>query len=82
MRIKFSLAVSIFVLLVFASGSLAASPAISMNGDAHVGEQVVLSVENSQIPNNGSVEWSVSPTTGQNPDFVASRRPGMCFYSA
>mgnify|MGYP002623633570 CR=1 FL=1 len=76
MRIKFSLAVSIFVLLVFASGSLAASPAISMNGDAHVGEQVVLSVENSQIPNNGSVEWSVSPTTGQTPDRISLRAGG------
>ena len=76
MRIKFSSAVSILGLLVFASGALAASPLINMNGDAHVGEQVVLSVENSQIPNNGSVEWSVSPTTGQTPDRISLRAGG------
>ena len=76
MRIKFSIAVSILMLLVFASGALAASPSINMNAEAHVGEQVVLSVENSQIPNNGSVEWSVSPTTGQTPDRISLRAGG------
>ena len=76
MRIKFSLALSILMLLLFASLSLAASPTIKMTGEAHVGERVVLAVETSQIPTNGSVEWSVSPTTGKTPDRISLRAGG------
>ena len=54
----------------------AASPRIIMNGDAHIGEQTVLAVNASGIPSNGSVEWSVSPTTGQNPDRISLRSGG------
>lgn len=54
----------------------AASPRIIMNGDAHIGEQTVLAVDASGIPSNGSVEWSVSPTTGQNPDRISLRSGG------
>ena len=63
----------------FAGASFAASPSIIMNGDAHVGEQAVLSVEASQIPANGSVEWSVTPTTGQNPARISLRAGGREF---
>lgn len=62
--------------LSFTAESFAASPNIIENGEAHVGEQVVLSVETSQIPSNGSVEWSVSPTTGLNPDRISLRAGG------
>lgn len=77
MRIKFSRAFPIFIMLTFSSQSFAASSSIITNGDPHVGEQVVLSVETSQIPANGSVEWSVSPTTGQNPDRISLRAGGL-----
>ena len=54
----------------------AASPRIIINGDAHVGEQTILAVDASGIPSGGSVEWSVSPTTGQNPDRISLRSGG------
>lgn len=76
MRIKFSQALLVSALLSLSTPSLAASPSIISNGEAHVGEQVVLSVEASGIPANGSVEWSVSPTTGQNPDRISLRAGG------
>ncbi|MBQ6972841.1 MAG: hypothetical protein IJP86_10880 [Synergistaceae bacterium] len=79
MRIKFSPAFMAVFLLSFAGSSFAASPNIIMNGDAHVGEQAVLSVEASQIPQNGSVEWSVTPTTGQNPARISLRAGGREF---
>lgn len=62
-------------MLTFTSQSFAAQ-SIIMEGEAHVGEQTVLSVETSQIPANGSVEWSVSPTTGLNPDRISLRAGG------
>lgn len=75
MRIKFSQAFLLSIMLTFTSQSFAAQ-SIIMNGEAHVGEQAVLSVESSQIPANGSVEWSVSPTTGLNPDRISLRAGG------
>lgn len=74
MRMKFLRLLLIVMLLSSACVSFAASPNIIGNGEAHVGEQAVLSVEN--IPSNGSVEWSVSPTTGQNPDRISLRAGG------
>ena len=53
-----------------------ASPRILINGDSHVGEQTILAVDSSGIPSGGSVEWSVSPTTGQNPDRISLRSGG------
>ncbi|MBQ6115527.1 MAG: tetratricopeptide repeat protein [Synergistaceae bacterium] len=79
MRLRFLYAITILSALSFAGTSLAASPSIIMNGDAHVGEQAVLSVEASQIPTNGSVEWSVTPTTGQNPARISLRAGGREF---
>ena len=79
MRTRFSPAFLAALLLSFAGSSFAASPNIIMNGDAHVGEQAVLSVEASQIPSNGSVEWSVTPTTGQNPARISLRAGGREF---
>lgn len=79
MRIKFSRALMILAVMSCAGSSFAASPSILMNGDAHVGEQTVLSVEASQIPANGSVEWSVTPTTGQNPARISLRAGGREF---
>ena len=77
MRINFSHAFLITVILSFTcTASFAASPRIIANDDAHVGEQVILAVDNSGIPANGSVEWSVSPTTGQNPDRISLRSGG------
>ncbi|MBQ9629210.1 MAG: hypothetical protein IJR43_08120, partial [Synergistaceae bacterium] len=76
MRIKFLRLLLIVMLLSFAYESFAASPNIIENDPPHVGEQVVLSVETSQIPSNGSVEWSVSPTTGLNPDRISLRAGG------
>lgn len=76
MRIKFSYLFLIAVILAFATPSFAASPRITQNGDAHVGEQVVLAVDASGIPSNGSVEWSVMPTTGLNPDRISLRNGG------
>ena len=74
MRMKSLHLLLVIVLLSFAHDSFAASPNIIENGEPHVGEQVVLSVEN--ISSNGSVEWSVSPTTGQNPDRISLRAGG------
>ena len=79
MRIKFFPACLALLMLSFAGTSFAASPSIIMNGDAHVGEQTVLSVESSQIPANGSVEWSVTPTTGKNPARISLRAGGREF---
>ena len=76
MRIKFLRIFFIVVFLSFAHDSLAAAPNIIENSEAHVGEQVVLSVETSQIPSNGGVEWSVSPTTGKTPDRISLRAGG------
>ena len=81
MRIKFHgvkrfMALIFLVLISLASVSFA-EPSIIMNGDAHVGEQAVLSVETSQIPSGGSVEWSVSPTTGKTPDRISLRAGGF-----
>ena len=76
MQNKFSHALLIAVMLSFAVPSFAASPRIIMNGDAHVGEQLVLAVDASGIPSNGSVAWSVSPTTGLNPDRILFRAGG------
>ncbi|MBQ4431900.1 MAG: hypothetical protein II877_10380, partial [Synergistaceae bacterium] len=76
MRTKFYPALLVLFILLFAAPSLGASYAIIMNGDAHVGEQAVLSVEASQIPSGGSVEWSVSPTTGLTPYRISLRAGG------
>ena len=76
MRIKFSHALLILIMLIFSSPLFAASPRIISAGDAHVGEQVILAVDPSGIPANGSVEWSVTPTTGQNPDRISLRSGG------
>ncbi|MBQ7154456.1 MAG: hypothetical protein IJR85_02735 [Synergistaceae bacterium] len=64
------------LLLYFAPPVLAASPRIIANGEAHVGEQTVITVDASGIPSGGSVEWSVSPTAGQNPDRISLRAGG------
>ena len=79
MYIKFSRSfiLSLFVLFIFSAVSFAASESIILNGDAHVGEQVVLSAAASQVPNGGSVAWSVNPTTGKNPDRILLRAGGM-----
>ena len=76
MRIKLSLVLLTSLLFYSAPPAMAASPRIILNGEAHVGEQVVLAVDNSGIPSGGSVEWSVSPTTGQNPDRISLRAGG------
>ena len=76
MYMKFSRALLFLLTITISVPSFAASSFVVMNGDAHVGEQAVLSVETSQIPPNGSVEWSVSPTTGQNPDRISLRSGG------
>ena len=77
MRINFSRALLITVILSFTcTASFAASPRIITNGDAHVGEQVIIAVDNSGIPSNGSVEWSVNPTTGQYPARMSLRSGG------
>ena len=68
--------ISAVTILVSVSVSFAAS-AVIMNGEAHVGELAVLSVETSQIPTGGSVEWSVSPTTGKTPDRISLRSGGL-----
>lgn len=77
MRIKFFPACLAVFLLSFAGSSFAASPSINMNGDSHVGEQTVMSVTSSQIPSGGSVEWSVTPTTGKNPARISLRDGGL-----
>ena len=77
MRIHFSRAFIIAVVIsLTCTASFAASPRIILNGDPHVGEQIILAVDNSGIPANGSVEWSVNPTTGQNPDRISLRSGG------
>ena len=76
MRIKLSHILLISFMLSFPMQALAAAPRIIINGDAHVGEQAVLAVDASGIPSGGSVEWSVSPTTGQNPDRISLRAGG------
>ena len=76
MRIKLSHVLLLTLILSFAPPALAASPRIIINSEAHVGERVVLAVDNSGIPSGGSVEWSVSPTTGQNPDRISLRAGG------
>ena len=76
MRRKFLHILLITFILSLAAPSFTASPRIITNGDAHVGEQVVLAVDASGIPSGGSVEWSVSPTTGQNPDRISLRAGG------
>lgn len=77
MRIKFLPACAALIMLSFAGSLFAASPSVNMNGDAHVGEQAVLSVEASQIPANGSVAWTVTPTTGKNPARFTVRQGGL-----
>ena len=77
MRIKFSnVFLSAVMLLSLGTASFAAAPRIIAAGDPHVGEQVILAVDNSGIPSNGSVEWSVSPTTGKTPDRISLRSGG------
>ena len=76
MRLKLLRALLISSILLTASQASAASPRIIMNGDAHVGEQVVLAVDTSGIPSNGSVEWDIMPTTGQNPGRFSLRSGG------
>lgn len=76
MRIKFYPACTVLFVLLFAGSSFAASPSINMNGDAHVGDQAIMSIESSQIPSGGSVEWSVTPTTGKNPARISLRAGG------
>ena len=76
MRIKSFHAFLALAMLLLPASSWAASPRIIPSGEAHVGEQVVLAVDQSGIPANGSVEWSVSPTTGQNPDRISLRSGG------
>lgn len=76
MRIKFSPAYLAVLLLSVAGSSFAASSSVIMDGDAHVGEQAVMSVEASQIPSGGSVEWSITPTTGKYPARFSLRAGG------
>ena len=63
------------VILCLTSSTLYSAEIISEH-DAHVGEQAVLSVNASSIPAGGSVEWSVSPTTGKNPARISLRAGG------
>lgn len=76
MHRKIFRAFTLFTVLSLTSSALAASP-IVVNGEAHIGDQTVLSVETSQIPAGGSVEWSVSPTTGKTPDRISLRAGGL-----
>ena len=76
MRINFSHVLITVILSFTCTGSFAASPRIITDGEPHVGEQVILAVDSSGIPSNGSVEWSVNPTTGQNPDRISLRSGG------
>ena len=74
MNIKiFRLILAITLLMPYSA--FAAS--IMTNGEAHVGELIVMSVETSEIPTGGSVEWSVNPTTGKNPDRISLRSGGL-----
>ncbi len=76
MRIKkFILAASLSLLTINAAWA-----AVTLtNTDPHVGEQVIFSVQSSQIPSGGSVEWSVAPTTGKNPARISLRAGGREF---
>lgn len=76
MHIKFSHALLFLLTLSFSAAAFAQPQYINVNGEAHVGEQAVLSVDPSRIPSNGSVEWSVTPTTGQNPARISLRAGG------
>ena len=76
MHRKIFRAFTLFTVLSLTSSALAASP-IVVNGEAHIGDQTVLSVETSQIPAGGSVEWSVNPTTGKTPDRISLRAGGL-----
>ena len=79
MRRKFLHILLITCILSFTPPLFSATPRIIMNGDAHVGEQVVLTVDASSIPSGGSVGWTVSPTTGQNPARISIRAGGREF---
>ena len=72
-RIKYLFMAS--MILCLTSGKLYSAEIISEH-EAHVGEQAVLSVNASSIPAGGSVEWSVSPTTGKNPARISLRAGG------
>lgn len=74
--IKLSLLLLLSLLLSYAPAARAAAPRIILNGEAHVGEQAVITVDTSGIPSGGSVEWSVSPTTGKNPARISLRAGG------
>ena len=75
MRIKiFIMTLSLSLLITGAANS-----ATLTNTDPHVGEQVIFSVQTSQIPSGGSVEWSVAPTTGKNPARISLRAGGREF---
>ncbi len=73
MRVKFF--ISLFILNIMCVSACAA-PRIITHGEPHVGEPVVLSVNESDIPSGGSVEWSITPTTGLNPARIALRAGG------
>ncbi|MBQ6774443.1 MAG: hypothetical protein IJP48_10345 [Synergistaceae bacterium] len=76
-RIKFSRLILFIAILCLTSTSCSLYAAeIIAEHDAHVGEQAVLSVNASSIPAGGSVEWSVSPTTGKNPARISLRSGG------
>lgn len=63
------------VIICLVSCNLHAAEIIAEH-ETHVGEQAVLSVNASSIPAGGSVEWSVSPTTGKNPARISLRAGG------
>ena len=72
---KFILAASLSFLIASESNA-----AVTItNTEPHVGEQVIFSVQSSQIPSGGSVEWSVAPTTGKNPARITLRAGGREF---
>lgn len=70
------------IVISLASVSFGATPIMMSgspagDGEAHVGERIVLTVETSQIPAGGSVEWTVRPTTGKTPDRISLRGGGL-----
>ncbi|MBQ7733313.1 MAG: hypothetical protein IJT58_04765 [Synergistaceae bacterium] len=73
-RIKISYSILFLSAVLMSSSAFAAD--IIAEHDTHVGEQAVLSVNASSIPAGGSVEWSVSPTTGKNPARISLRAGG------
>ena len=75
MRIKIFILTLSLSLIITAS----ANSATLTNTDPHVGEQVIFSVQTSQIPSGGSVEWSVAPTTGKTPARISLRAGGREF---